>query len=125
MKVDRVVVKKYRSARKASQEIGLVWGWELYFDATKVEANAGILSLVPRSYNGAKAHLADLLASELVEEGEQRTAVTDDLRGSRWAATCWVSGRSTRRRSRSLAVRARTWGSFRGSKASACRLAFA
>src|SRR5829696_3874154 len=45
--------------------------------------------------------------------------------GSRWAATCWVSRRSTRRRSRSLAARARTWGSFRGSKASACRLAFA
>jgi 3-(3-hydroxy-phenyl)propionate hydroxylase len=45
--------------------------------------------------------------------------------GSGWAATCWVSRRSTRRRSRSLAARARTWGSFRGSKASACRLAFA
>ncbi len=45
--------------------------------------------------------------------------------GSGWAATCWVSRRSTRRRSRLLAARARTWGSFRGSKASACRLAFA
>jgi 2-polyprenyl-6-methoxyphenol hydroxylase-like FAD-dependent oxidoreductase len=45
--------------------------------------------------------------------------------GSGWAATCWVSRRSTRCRSRSLAARARTWGSFRGSKASACRLAFA
>src|SRR5215211_3522837 len=45
--------------------------------------------------------------------------------GSGWAATCWVSRRSTRRRSRSLEARARTWGSFRGSKASACRLAFA
>jgi 3-(3-hydroxy-phenyl)propionate hydroxylase len=45
--------------------------------------------------------------------------------GSGWAATCWVYRRSPRRRSRSLAARARTWGSFRGSKASACRLAFA
>jgi 3-(3-hydroxy-phenyl)propionate hydroxylase len=45
--------------------------------------------------------------------------------GSGWAATCWDSRRSTRRRSRSLAARARTWGSFRGSKASACRLAIA
>src|SRR5215216_5875631 len=45
--------------------------------------------------------------------------------GSGWAATCWVSRRSTRRRSRSLAAKARTWESFRGSKASACRLAFA
>ena len=47
-------------------------------------------------------------------------------RGGRgWAATCWGSRRSTRRRSRSLAARARTWGSFRGSTASACRPAFA
>src|SRR3954452_8830685 len=30
------------------QEAGLVWGRELDFDATKVEANAGIPSLVPR-----------------------------------------------------------------------------
>src|SRR5215203_232825 len=45
--------------------------------------------------------------------------------GSGWAATCWVSRRSTRRRSQSLAARARTWGSFRVSKASARRLAFA
>jgi len=45
--------------------------------------------------------------------------------GSGWAATCWVSRRSTRHRSRSLAARARTWGSFRRSKASGCRLAFA
>jgi transposase len=32
------------------QEAGLVWGRELHFDATKVEANAGIPSLVPRFY---------------------------------------------------------------------------
>jgi transposase len=30
------------------QEAGLVWGQELYFNATKVEANAGMPSLVPR-----------------------------------------------------------------------------
>ena len=29
------------------QEAGLVWGRELYFDATKVEANAGIRAYVP------------------------------------------------------------------------------
>lgn len=34
-------------------------------------------------------------------------------------------GRVIRRRSRSLAARVRTWGSFRGSKAFVCRLAFA
>jgi transposase len=32
------------------QDAGLVWGRDLYFDATKVEANAGIPSLVPRFY---------------------------------------------------------------------------
>ena len=45
--------------------------------------------------------------------------------GSGWAPTCWVSRRSTRRRSRSLAARARTWASFGGSRASTYRLAFA
>ena len=38
-----------------------------------------------------------------------------------WADTCWVSRRSTRRRSRSSAARARTWESCPGSTASACR----
>src|SRR4051812_15342674 len=28
-------------------EVGLVWGEELYFDATKVEANASLKSIVP------------------------------------------------------------------------------
>jgi transposase len=40
------------------QEAGLVWGRELYFDATKVEANAGIPSLIPRFYHNAKTHVA-------------------------------------------------------------------
>ena len=47
------------------QEAGLVWGRELYFDATKVEANAGIPSLVPRFYYEAKTHIADLFADEI------------------------------------------------------------
>ena len=46
-------------------------------------------------------------------------------RGPEGEATCWVFKRSTRRRSRSSAARARTWGSFRESKASACRPASA
>src|SRR5215208_3433058 len=36
------------------QEAGLVWGRELYFDATKVEANPDLDSLVPRFYHAAK-----------------------------------------------------------------------
>ena len=46
------------------QETGLVWGRELYFDATKVEANAGIPSLIPRFYYDATAHVADLFGNE-------------------------------------------------------------
>jgi transposase len=57
------------------QEAGLVWGRELYFDATKVEANAALDSLVSRFYCDAKAHLAHLFAddgpgvSEVAAEG--------------------------------------------------------
>jgi transposase len=46
------------------QEAGLVWGRELYFDATKVEANAGIPSLIPRFYYEAKTHLTNLFTEE-------------------------------------------------------------
>src|ERR687896_503251 len=46
------------------QEAGLVWGRELYFDATKVRANADLGSLVPRFYYEAKAHVADLFADD-------------------------------------------------------------
>jgi transposase len=46
------------------QEAGLVWGRELYFDATKVEANAGIPSLISRFYYDATTHVADLFADE-------------------------------------------------------------
>jgi transposase len=47
------------------QEAGLVWGQELYFDATKVAANADLDSLVPRFAYEAKTHVADLFADEL------------------------------------------------------------
>lgn len=48
----------------------LVWGRELYFDATKVPANAGLDSVGPRS--AVEAHLATLFASS--EQGESDTA---------------------------------------------------
>src|SRR4029453_3042309 len=44
------------------QEAGLVWSQELYVDATKVEANASLDSLVPRFAYEAKAHVANLFA---------------------------------------------------------------
>src|SRR5215208_7168668 len=46
------------------QEAGLVWGRELYFDATKVEANAGIPPLVPRFSYDAMRHVSDLFGNE-------------------------------------------------------------
>jgi transposase len=46
------------------QEAGLVWGGELYVDATKVEANAAVDSLTPRFYHEATTHVADLFAAD-------------------------------------------------------------
>lgn len=46
------------------QQAGLVWGAELFFDGTKVQANADIDSLVPRWYVAAKAHLDALFPSD-------------------------------------------------------------
>ena len=48
------------------QEAGLVWGRELYVDATKVAANADLDSLVPRFYFEAKRHVADLFTNDPV-----------------------------------------------------------
>jgi transposase len=53
------------------QDAGLVWGNELYFDATKVEANAGIPSLIPRFYHDATTHVADLFADEADDDAPQ------------------------------------------------------
>src|SRR5215203_3675974 len=46
------------------QEAGLVWGRELFFDATKVVANADVDSLVPRFYHSATTLVADLFDEE-------------------------------------------------------------
>jgi transposase len=46
------------------EEAGLIWGRELYVDATKVLANADVDSLVPRFYQDAKTHVADLFAAD-------------------------------------------------------------
>jgi transposase len=44
------------------QHAGLVWGEELFFDATKIRANADVDTLVPRFYWRAKQHLDELFA---------------------------------------------------------------
>ena len=46
------------------QDARLVWGRELYVDATKVEANADLDSLVPRFYYEAKTHVAGLFPTD-------------------------------------------------------------
>jgi transposase len=50
------------------QQAGLVWGKELYADATKVQANAALSSLKPRF--AVEAHLAALFAQEGHENEE-------------------------------------------------------
>src|SRR5215213_11606319 len=47
---------------------GLVWGEELFFDATKVEANASMESRIPRF--AAEAHLGELFGNEGAAETE-------------------------------------------------------
>ena len=65
------------------QEAGLVWGRELFFDATKVEANADLDSLVPRFYHDAKTHVVELFADDArsVVAQIEREGVADDLPG--------------------------------------------
>ena len=46
------------------QQAGLVWGEEVFFDGTKVRANADIDSLTPRWYVAAKAHLDALFVGD-------------------------------------------------------------
>jgi transposase len=48
------------------QQAGLVWGRELYLDATKVEANASLDSVKPRFF--VEAHLAHLFSPEAEAE---------------------------------------------------------
>ncbi len=52
------------------QQAGLVWGKELYVDATKVKANASLESLTPRF--AVEAHLTNLFAEEAEEAGEEK-----------------------------------------------------
>jgi Transposase DDE domain len=51
------------------QQAGLVWGRELYLDATKVEANASIDSVKPRFF--VEAHLSNLFSPEAEEKAEE------------------------------------------------------
>jgi transposase len=59
------------------QEAGLVWGRELYFDATRVRADADTDSLVPRFYGEATAHLTDVFATDPAAPKEQQSVAGD------------------------------------------------
>src|ERR687897_142553 len=57
-------------------EAGLVWGEELFIDATKVEANASMESRIPRV--SAEAHLGGLFGDD---EGAARTEAENEAPG--------------------------------------------
>ncbi len=57
------------------QEAGLVWGRELYVDATKVQASASRDSVKPRF--AVEAHLANLFATEEEKQSPSSTPTTE------------------------------------------------
>jgi transposase len=64
-------------------QAGLVWGKELYFDGTKVRANADIDGMVPRFYLAAKRHVQALFAEESPVEVDPAAAPAQDAPGDR------------------------------------------
>ena len=57
-------------------EAGLVWGEELFFDATKVEANASMESRIPRF--AAQAHLGGLFGDDEAAETEAKEKTPEE-----------------------------------------------
>src|SRR5215210_4763783 len=55
-------------------EAGLVWGEELYFDATKVDANASLDSIAPRFY--VEEHLDELFSADHLPDAEQEESIS-------------------------------------------------
>jgi len=62
-----IVRRFFEHVVELCQQAGLVRGNELFFDGTKVRANADVDSLVPRWYQQAKNHLGALFADEPAE----------------------------------------------------------
>jgi transposase len=103
-------------------DAGLVWGKELFFDSTKVEADAAVGSLAPRW--AVEAHLEGLFEAEGVyspqEEGEDvpeeggheiaalPTAGDDGLRERNTAKSDWISRAGRQDRSFKSGPRERT-----------------
>ncbi len=55
-------------------EAGLVWGEELYFDATKVDANASLDSIAPRFY--VEEHLGEVFTGDETSSSKQEEGLT-------------------------------------------------
>ena len=53
------------------QQAGLLWGRELFFDATKIRANAALNSVVPRFYLQAKEQAHEHLTALFADASEQ------------------------------------------------------
>jgi transposase len=99
-------------------EAGLVWGEELYFDSTKVEANAAVDSLAPRW--AVEAHLDELFDENEKEEEEPTTAETSpavaalpmandrELRAKNATKSDWISRNGAQDRSFKSGYRPRT-----------------
>jgi transposase len=64
------------------QQARLVWGKELYFDATQVEANADLDSLVPRFAVEAREAIHEHLAALFAAEPVSPEAAKENLRAS-------------------------------------------
>ncbi|MCA1838543.1 MAG: transposase [Actinobacteria bacterium] len=96
-------------------EAGLVWGEELYFDSTKVEANAAVDSLAPRW--AVEAHLDELFDEEEEDPTTAETSpavaalpMADDreLRAHNAAKSDWISRNGAQDRSFKSGYRPRT-----------------
>jgi transposase len=96
---------------------GLVWGEELFFDATRVRANADLDSLVPRFYWQAKQHLAELFDEAITmppdEIGESSSsdsmATLAAAPETESAPRCLPTGIRSEDEARLAAERAETW----------------
>jgi len=101
-------------------EAGLVWGKELFFDSTKVEANASVDSLLPRF--AVEAHLVRLFEDEEIHDAEEGapqsppsaglhalpTADDHELRTKNAAKSDWISREGRQDRAFKSGYRKRT-----------------
>jgi transposase len=66
----RIFARFFEKMLDLCQDAGLVWGSELFVDATKVRANADLDSLIPRFYHEATNHVADLFGDDPAPTGD-------------------------------------------------------